>query len=727
MAIIWSRLLLRVSLGILVASLIATGIIPGQEPTSKATTRTVTSFESPQDIQTLNARNARISLTTENVTDGKSALKVEFTGAGPASIVFPSPTAPWDWHLYGAIAFDVINPTNEEISLHIQLGEASPDAGANQHAFGGGSSVGAHETASYYYPIGPTSPIARGMRGGPPTVPGIDPVNLPGADTWIDARHIKEFSFSFQHPAGARTVILDNIRLLPPFNYDAIVDSFGQNNREDWPGKVKSAEELLARKQREEAQLKAQPTLPDRDLYGGWASGPQVPASGFFSTVKRQGKWWLVDPNGHLFFSLGIDVINVSADGDTHTFVENREKMFSWLPSSNDPLSKFYGHADHIVYGPTRQGRTFSFYMANLYRKYGPDWLTAWQTSALVRLRAWGFNTIGNWSDPALYAYKKVPYTATIDVHGDYARVSSGFDYWGKMHDPFDPRFAEAVDTSIRVSTEKYRDDPWCIGYFIDNEISWGGSDNSNDREHYGLVYGTLGGDKTSPAKQAFINQLRSRYAGIEQLDKAWKTDFPSWPALLEKPFPPQSTLPAQMREDFAKFLTTFADQYFKVVRDALRKNDPHHLYLGCRFAWRPPEAVDAAGRYCDVVSFNIYRSRLEPKDWAFVASLNKPCIIGEFHFGALDRGVFHPGLVDAHSQQARAAMYRRYVESVEDNPAFVGCHWFQYYDEPLTGRFEDGENYNIGFVFVTDTPYPEMVESAKTVHAELYERRSSE
>ncbi len=64
--------------------------------------------------------------------------------------------------------------------------------------------------------------------------------------------------------------------------------------------------------------------------------------------------------------------------------------------------------------------------------------------------------------------------------------------------------------------------------------------------------------------------------------------------------------------------------------------------------------------------------------------------------------------------------MYKQYLENVEDLPAFVGCQWFEYYDEPLTGRAGDGENYNIGFVSVTDTPYHEMVESAKAVSAEV-------
>ena len=89
-----------------------------------------------------------------------------------------------------------------------------------------------------------------------------------------------------------------------------------------------------------------------------------------------------------------------------------------------------------------------------------------------------------------------------------------------------------------------------------------------------------------------------------------------------------------------------------------------------------------------------------------------------------MDRGMFHPGLGPTRNQEERAAQYVRYVRSVVDCPSFVGCHWFQYVDEPITGRWFDGENYNIGFVDVTDTPYPELVTAAKKVHAEVYERR---
>jgi agarase len=70
--------------------------------------------------------------------------------------------------------------------------------------------------------------------------------------------------------------------------------------------------------------------------------------------------------------------------------------------------------------------------------------------------------------------------------------------------------------------------------------------------------------------------------------------------------------------------------------------------------------------------------------------------------------------------------MYVDYLTSVLKNPALVGCHWFQYVDEPLTGRYYDGENYNIGFVSVTDTPYPEMVRAAKEVQDNAYKIRGN-
>jgi hypothetical protein len=97
--------------------------------------------------------------------------------------------------------------------------------------------------------------------------------------------------------------------------------------------------------------------------------------------------------------------------------------------------------------------------------------------------------------------------------------------------------------------------------------------------------------------------------------------------------------------------------------------------------------------------------------------------MIGEFHFGALDRGMFHTGLRSTASQQDRAEKYGRYVRSALRNPYIVGTHWFQYKDQATTGR-GDGENYQIGFIDVCDTPYPEIVSEAREVARSMYAYR---
>ena len=81
---------------------------------------------------------------------------------------------------------------------------------------------------------------------------------------------------------------------------------------------------------------------------------------------------------------------------------------------------------------------------------------------------------------------------------------------------------------------------------------------------------------------------------------------------------------------------------------------------------------------------------------------------MGEFHFAVPGRGLA-AGLVQVRDQAERAAAF----------PAFIGSSWFQWIDQPCTGRM-DGENYHIGLVDVTDRPYPELVEAMRATHRRL-------
>jgi hypothetical protein len=58
----------------------------------------------------------------------------------------------------------------------------------------------------------------------------------------------------------------------------------------------------------------------------------------------------------------------------------------------------------------------------------------------------------------------------------------------------------------------------------------------------------------------------------------------------------------------------------------------------------------------------------------------------------------------------ALPAVPRRGGERAE----IVGAHWFQYLDQPVTGRLLDGENGHIGLVGITDVPFTSFVEAVR-------------
>lgn len=443
-----------------------------------------------------------------------------------------------------------------------------------------------------------------------------------------------------------------SLKVLPGASFLPFVDKYGQFRHDDWPGKVRSDEQLQRMRQKEAAWLAAREAapIPGRDRFGGWRDGPQLRATGYFRTEKVDGTWWLVDPDGRLFWSHGVTCVH---GGGAVTGVGFRERYFADLPPRDDPAfgafwsvrtrkaaKGFYAQTNHVPYA------TYDFGAANGFRKYGPDWRQVTADLAHRRLAAWGLNTMANWSDDAICNLRRTPYTLCLDTGGT-PRLP-GAQGWGTaLPDPDDPAFEATFRARARAASRRMGTDPWCLGVFVDNELAWGDDPRTED----------------------------------------------------------------------------VAEKYFSVVSRVLKDELPNHLYLGCRFASGSEAVFRVASRHCDVVSFNIY-SRLPTRDLP-PESADRPLIVGEFHFGALDRGLFHTGLVATLDQQERAQCYRTYVEACLDHPRFVGTHWFQYRDQPLTGR-ADGENYQIGFLTVTDAPYPEMVKAARAVATEMYERRYS-
>ncbi|UKI34228.1 MAG: hypothetical protein L6W00_13095 [Lentisphaeria bacterium] len=169
----------------------------------------------------------------------------------------------------------------------------------------------------------------------------------------------------------------------------------------EWPQKIHSDEELRRCLREEAGRLRA--PVAGWNCYGGWAEGPQLKATGFFRTEKYQGKWWLVDPEGRLFFSRGLNSIR-STD----------------LLTGGPGLEKFFAGESR------RKDGRFGFTSANLRRKYGPDYRNEFNRFMLRRLADWGFNTIGNWSDHEICRMRRVPYMVNLPLPAGLPRLAKG-------------------------------------------------------------------------------------------------------------------------------------------------------------------------------------------------------------------------------------------------------------------------------------------------------------
>lgn len=661
----------------------------------------------------------------ERASDGVSQQRYAFQPAGqPQIVIAPASGDTWDWTNKGELRLRVQNAMPWAVTLTVDINSAG---GKDLHASVG---VPAGPAQTLVVPLHAASPRGEGMQVGPPMPFDDNGHRVLLATTVLgslDAQHVSAVRLGMPTPQAAQTVLLGSIDAVSGEAtlhdaYAGIVDQYGQFTRGQWPEKISDDAALRAAHAAEQAALAKVPAQqPGLDMYGGRMDGPGLVKTGWFHTQKANGRWQLVTPDGHALFSLGVNA--VVADGD-RSYVEGRESMFTGLPAASGAWAAFYGKGNSrrpdqgasqgIGYN---HGRWFDFYGANLYRVNGAAWMAAWRASTLLRLRAWGFNTIGNWSDASLGETHEMPYTRSINIFGDYANVSTGYDYWGRMPDPFDPRFVTATEQAVAKASADVHDDPLLLGYFADNELAWAGV---GPLGRWGLAIGTLSGDAHSPAKQAFIAALRKKYVEPETLASAWGIALGSWDALEATGFhapAPDEAHPA-ITADYSAWLRLYADTYFRTVAEAIHRHDSHHLFLGGRFAVNTPEAVAACVQYCDVVSFNVYADLPQHGfDAAALRAADKPALISEFHFGSDDRGPFGKGVVSVYTEQQRGEAYAKFVAAAASDANIVGAHWFDYVDQPVTGRLLDGENSHIGLVGITDIPFGGFVEAVRAAN----------
>lgn len=500
----------------------------------------------------------------------------------------------------------------------------------------------------------------------------IDPSSIMQARVQISWRKAEEGqTIQVGLPCGSGDFSTDP-KLLENFHFP-MVDEFGQASWMEWEGKIHTAEELPEDGRKDLSFAATVSGFGDqRSRFGGWNGGPKREATGFFRVEKIDGTWWFVDPEGNLFWSLGVNSTGLGAE----TSVQGREHLF---PESlrGEPKIRLYEN--------------------NLQRKYGAkDWRKKHTDVTVARMRDWGMNTVGAWSSADMGLTQRVPYTLILHPG------TQGMGAIAKMADPFSKSFADSLEHSLAKLAADHAQSPWLVGIFLDNELDWG---NGN-----ALFHQIANSPGHSPARMALVDFLRKRHRDIAGLNQAWDTNFADFAALKAQNGPAGGKA---YQQDINDFLAVFADKYFTVCRAAMDKHFPHHLYLGCRFHVLNPIVTRAASRHCDVISVNVYQHTLE--GYSVPMDEDRPWIISEFHFGMRDRGNLGTGLTWAADGRNQADLVTAYLSEALRHPNFVGAHWFEWSDQAVTGRY-DGENFGVGLVTVVDRPVETLTEAMSKI-----------
>lgn len=364
---------------------------------------------------------------------------------------------------------------------------------------------------------------------------------------------------------------------------------------------------------------------------------------------------------------------------------------------------------------PMDRYKMISFTALNLKRVYGDQWYGKWEELSHHLLMKHGINSQGNFPGLCVNNEKsKLPYVRELP-HFPATDTLIFRDF----PDVLSPEYSEKSEQYAKQLMD-WKEDIWLIGYFLRNE------------PEFNFVEGLIIADEVlhNPAqtycRQGLIRFLLDRYGKIEALNEAWDAGFTDFEEF-RQPLECCSSAYPKSKQDLKEFSIHLIREYIRIPSLACRAADNNHLNLGLRWSKAYNLDMMAGWEYFDVFSINCYD--FDPsKDMDFVknAGVDLPVLLGEYHCGALDRGLPATGLKGVENQEERGVMWRHFVEKVAAHPYGVGAHWFQYNDQFCLGRY-DGENYQIGMVDICMQPYEELMNAAYETSKVLYKVKNGE
>ena len=345
-------------------------------------------------------------------------------------------------------------------------------------------------------------------------------------------------------------------------------------------------------------------------------------------------------------------------------------------------------------------------------REHYPD-TAAWVRETAARLRKWGFNMLAAGCDTRAFEGEGFADTEIMNFGPSFC--GRGDDCWispfrsspcTALPNMFHPDFRSHCEKVAAQVVARHRGSPRLFGYYLDNELAWGG--RFGNRMDTGVFDTIRGFPETHSARQA----IEGFVAGREVT-----------------------------RELKVSFLRFAAERYFSIATEAVRKADPDHLVLGCRFAGLEGahlEVWKAAAAHSDAVTFNLYpwadiernlvydrrNGRLVTERLGqLYGELRKPFIITEWSFSALDTGrsCSHGSGQRFRTQAERVRASALFARTLLSQPFVLGYNFFMWVDQPAEGLSRAfKENCNYGLVNERNEPYVDLTEMFARLHGDV-------
>ena len=517
-------------------------------------------------------------------------------------------------------------------------------------------------------------------------------------------------TLGFTASASDTQVIRTSFVLQPAANLQAdapLIDRYGQSIQSLWTGKVQSDSDLLAADAAEALWLQRHPRPDGFDEWGGmsWAGWHET-GTGYYRVEKRNGYWWLISPAGNPVFYTGLS--DAPALNWDMTPVTGRQWLFAELGPNSGATAAAWGSN---VWGDSGTDY-YAFITVNLQRKYGSQWRQQALERTAQRIASWGFSGLGKWClEVGDLPILPVIYTSVPNLV--------------KHIDPFDAGIQSQFVNALRAQIGSQVADSRILGWSYQNEYD--GIVTAAE------IQSVLNLGASVPAKQAVLNYAVQQLHGgsVAALAAYWGLNVSTLSDLYAAtPTPPAGDL-EQMRVYYESSLHHFIYTAFKQV-------DPNHLYFGFWIVpgwWVDDSDWNVEAANCDVIGYDRYAFELLTPDLtALLARQDKPTLIGEFSFPPtynLVRGFGVYQAANAIDEAGAGGAYSRWLAEASAEPTTVGVMWFQYRDEPLTGRGPGqgaqpvyGEHYAFGTTDVTDRPKYDLVSRMRVANITAARRR---